>query len=86
MFFHVFSIVFGCFGWFFHDFLMPNERPRNTLVFSIFIAFATLVMMNLVTGVFVDGAQRIAREEKNQDASSRATEKGVNHRKSIEIP
>ena len=25
-------------------------------------------MMNLVTGVFVDGAQRIAREEKNQDA------------------
>ena len=23
--------------------------------------------MNLVTGVFVDGAQRIAREEKNQD-------------------
>ena len=24
------------------------------------------VMMNLVTGVFVDGAQRIAREEKNQ--------------------
>ena len=25
------------------------------------------VMMNLVTGVFVDGAQRIAREEKNQD-------------------
>lgn len=27
---------------------------------------ATEVMMNLVTGVFVDGAQRIAREEKNQ--------------------
>lgn len=26
----------------------------------------TEVMMNLVTGVFVDGAQRIAREEKNQ--------------------
>ena len=25
------------------------------------------VMMNLVTGVFVDGAQRIAKEEKNQD-------------------
>ena len=43
------------------------RRPRNTLVFSIFIAFATLVMMNLVTGVFVDGAQRIAREEKNQE-------------------
>ncbi|CAE7943597.1 unnamed protein product, partial [Symbiodinium sp. KB8] len=39
----------------------------NTLVFSLFIAFATLVMMNLVTGVFVDGAQRIAREEKNQE-------------------
>merc|ERR1740121_816392 len=30
-----------------------------TGVFSIYIAFATLVMLNLVTGVFVDSAQRI---------------------------
>ena len=31
---------------------------------------ASKVMMNLVTGVFVEGAQRIAREEKNQAAVS----------------
>lgn len=34
-------------------------------------ASATQVMMNLVTGVFVDGAQRIAREEKNQERRRR---------------
>merc|ERR1712232_258157 len=28
----------------------------NTLIFSFYIAFATLVMLNLVTGVFVEGA------------------------------
>lgn len=55
---HVFISVFD-------DFV--GSTSTNTFVFSIFIAFATLVMMNLVTGVFVDGAQRIAREEKNQE-------------------
>lgn len=39
----------------------------NTLIFSVYIAFATLVMLNLVTGVFVEGAQRIIREDKDND-------------------
>eukprot|EP00913_Durusdinium_trenchii_P001075 g987.t1 len=53
------------------DDYVGSSTSTNTLVFSIFIAFATLVMMNLVTGVFVDGAQRIAREEKNQERRRR---------------
>lgn len=36
----------------------------STLVFAVYIAFATLVMLNLVTGVFVEGAQRIEKENK----------------------
>jgi len=39
----------------------------NTVVMALYVAFATLVMLNLVTGVFVEGAQRIAREEKDQE-------------------
>jgi len=36
----------------------------NAAIFSSYIAFATLVMLNLVTGVFVEGAQRIIREDR----------------------
>jgi len=36
----------------------------NALLISCYVAFATLVMLNLVTGVFVEGAQRIVREDK----------------------
>lgn len=67
----LFQAITGGNDW--HNFIsvfddyVGSSTSTNTLVFSIFIAFATLVMMNLVTGVFVDGAQRIAREEKNQD-------------------
>jgi len=39
----------------------------NILVLVVFIAFATLVMLNLVTGVFVEGAQRIIKEEQDQE-------------------
>lgn len=39
----------------------------TTLVFALYIAFATLVMLNLVTGVFVDAAQRIAKEDKDNE-------------------
>jgi len=44
----------------------------NTIVFVIYIAFSTLVMLNLVTGVFVDGAQRIIKTEKNQEITALA--------------
>merc|ERR1712190_518822 len=44
----------------------------HALVFSIYIAFATLVMLNLVTGVFVEGAQRIIREDKENECMKHA--------------
>eukprot|EP00443_Scrippsiella_acuminata_P051102 CAMPEP_0115565538 /NCGR_PEP_ID=MMETSP0271-20121206/103120_1 /TAXON_ID=71861 /ORGANISM="Scrippsiella trochoidea, Strain CCMP3099" /LENGTH=526 /DNA_ID=CAMNT_0002999817 /DNA_START=36 /DNA_END=1617 /DNA_ORIENTATION=+ len=39
----------------------------HVLLFVIYIAFGTLVMLNLVTGVFVEGAQRIIREDKDNE-------------------
>lgn len=43
----------------------PTQYILTTFVFSVYIAFATLVMLNLVTGVFVEGAQRIIKEDKD---------------------
>merc|ERR1711977_635135 len=37
----------------------------NSSIFCVYIAFGTLVMLNLVTGVFVEGAQRIIKEDKD---------------------
>lgn len=45
----------------------PRLYALTMVVFSIYIAFATLVMLNLVTGVFVEGAQRIIKEEKDHE-------------------
>lgn len=39
----------------------------NKVIFCIYVAFATLVMLNLVTGVFVEGAQRKIQEDKDVD-------------------
>lgn len=39
----------------------------NVTILAMYVAFATLVMLNLVTGVFVEGAQRIAKEERQRD-------------------
>merc|ERR1719189_668992 len=44
----------------------------TTAVFSIYIAFATLVMLNLVTGVFVEGAQRIIKEDRDNEIMNMA--------------
>jgi len=44
-----------------------DKYIQNLIFFILYIAFASLVLMNLVTGVFVEGAQRIAAEEKRQD-------------------
>jgi hypothetical protein len=44
-----------------------SSYVMNTLFFSLYIAFAVLVMLNLVTGVFVEGAQRIIREDKDSE-------------------
>lgn len=37
------------------------------LLFSMYVAFAALVMLNLVTGVFVEGAQRIVSEDRDAE-------------------
>lgn len=44
--------------------LGSTHMVLNSLMFSLYIAFATLVMLNLVTGVFVEGAQRMIQDEK----------------------
>jgi hypothetical protein len=44
-----------------------NFYTGNVMVFAIYIAFATLVMLNLVTGVFVEGAQRIIKEDRDSE-------------------
>lgn len=54
----------------------PLEFPRQTQVVLGASRLQLKVMMNLVTGVFVDGAQRIAREEKNQDLPGAGTPLG----------
>ena len=42
------------------ELLLVNRllRPVPEVVFSLYIAFATLVMLNLVTGVFVEGRSK----------------------------
>mmetsp|Transcript_7520 Transcript_7520/g.12241 ORF Transcript_7520/g.12241 Transcript_7520/m.12241 type:complete len:230 (+) Transcript_7520:1-690(+) len=49
------------------DPLMDEVSGISVFVFSLYIAFTTLVMLNLVTGVFVEGAQRIIREDKDSE-------------------
>merc|ERR1712196_522243 len=35
------------------------------MIFAMYVAFAALVMLNLVTGVFVEGAQRIVADDRD---------------------
>jgi len=44
----------------------------HNVVFAMFVAFATMVLMNLVTGVFVEGAQRLTKEDRDKDLSKMA--------------
>lgn len=66
-----FQAITGGDDW--HNFVLvfktaDNDKyTQNLIFFILYIAFASLVLMNLVTGVFVEGAQRIAAEEKRQD-------------------
>jgi len=46
-------------------FVEDDGYAMHILFFVIYIAFATLVMLNLVTGVFVEGAQRIIKEDRD---------------------
>lgn len=52
-----------------------NDETGNqihNIVFCMFIAFATMVLMNLVTGVFVEGAARLAKEDRDKELSKMA--------------
>jgi len=59
----------------------------TAISFVVFIAFTTLVMLNLVTGVFVEGAQRIIREDLDAELMNMAAtvfiEADCDHSKSI---
>merc|ERR1740138_579415 len=44
----------------------------HNIVFCMFVAFATMVLMNLVTGVFVEGAQRLTKEDRDKELSKLA--------------
>lgn len=44
-----------------------SGKVLNTVLFATYIAFASMVMLNLVTGVFVEGAQKIFKEEKESN-------------------
>jgi len=53
------------------DLLNPliEESGNNVhnVIYSMFIAFATMVIMNLVTGVFVEGAQRLKQKDRDKE-------------------
>lgn len=65
----------------------PTLFWSNTLVFSLYVAFMMLVMLNLVTGVFVDGAARIFQQDKEHEllaAAAAAFDKAdVDHNASL---
>lgn len=54
------------------------QYMMTILIFAVYIAFATLVMLNLVTGVFVEGAQRIIKEEKDTEVMNMAVKVFLN--------
>lgn len=49
-----------------------TESQIHNIIFSMFIAFATMVLMNLVTGVFVEGAARLTKEDRDKELSRMA--------------
>eukprot|EP00927_Polykrikos_kofoidii_P049637 TRINITY_DN43674_c0_g1_i1.p1 TRINITY_DN43674_c0_g1~~TRINITY_DN43674_c0_g1_i1.p1 ORF type:complete len:663 (+),score=133.68 TRINITY_DN43674_c0_g1_i1:69-2057(+) len=44
-----------------------NVHVGHAVVFSCYVAWASLVMLNLVTGVFVEGAQRIIQQDRRKE-------------------
>jgi len=65
----LYSAITGGDDW--HNFVKVFEGDStyfvNVFIFCAYIAFAILVMLNLVTGVFVEGAQRIIKEDKDNE-------------------
>merc|ERR1719265_1589923 len=44
-----------------------SGNQLHNIVFCMFIAFTTMVLMNLVTGVFVAGAARLDQEDRDKE-------------------
>merc|ERR1719181_2179739 len=44
----------------------------HNVIFCLFIGFATMVLMNLVTGVFVEGAARLKKQDRDKELSRMA--------------
>jgi hypothetical protein len=67
----LFKALFGGFDWEVgldvFEVIDNDAYIMNTLVMSSYISFTTLVMLNLVTGVFVEGAQRIVKEDRDKE-------------------
>jgi voltage-gated sodium channel len=59
------------------DPLMMHISPLMGVIFAMYVAFATLVLLNLVTGVFVDGAMKLSHEDR-QDEILRKVRKAFN--------
>merc|ERR1719382_488991 len=63
--------IFGGFDWKdgldVYKVLDEDTYVINTVIMLAYVAFTTLVMLNLVTGVFVDGAQRIVQEDRDKE-------------------
>eukprot|EP00931_Biecheleriopsis_adriatica_P063991 TRINITY_DN38864_c0_g1_i1.p1 TRINITY_DN38864_c0_g1~~TRINITY_DN38864_c0_g1_i1.p1 ORF type:complete len:795 (+),score=166.88 TRINITY_DN38864_c0_g1_i1:107-2491(+) len=53
---------------------LESKQPFMAIAFSIYIAFAMLAMLNVITGVFVESAMASAKEEYNLDMVSRLRE------------
>jgi Ca2+-binding EF-hand superfamily protein len=49
--------------------IQETGNQIHNIIFCMFIAFATMVLMNLVTGVFVEGAARLTKEDRDKELS-----------------
>jgi len=64
----LFQAITGGVDW--DDVMTPLQEsisPSVSVLFVSYVAFAVLVLLNLVTGVFVEGAQRIIREDREAE-------------------
>mmetsp|Transcript_80326 Transcript_80326/g.232057 ORF Transcript_80326/g.232057 Transcript_80326/m.232057 type:complete len:607 (+) Transcript_80326:93-1913(+) len=72
-FYTLYQAITGGFDWVeVHEPLMDNVHPLVGLVFVLYTAFALLVLLNLVTGVFVDGALKVSRADKETELLEKA--------------
>jgi len=47
--------------------LVRTISPWMGVVFALYVSFAVLVLLNLVTGVFVDGAMKLSKDDKEAE-------------------